>query len=147
MRALIQRVKRAEVSVAGEMVGAIGPGMLILLGVGMGDGEADAEWLAAKCARLRIFDDEEGQLNRSLLEMGGGALVVPQFTLYADSRKGRRPSYTDAAAPEDALRLFQLFCEKLLEQGVGVERGSFGERMEVELVNDGPVTLMVETPE
>jgi len=120
---------------------------MILLGVGRDDAEADAEWLAAKCAQLRIYDDEEGQLNRSLLESGGAALVVSQFTLYADPRKGRRPSYTSAAAPEEAERLFEFFCEKLLQQGVAVERGSFGERMEVELVNDGPVTLMVESPQ
>ncbi len=146
MRALIQRVRNAEVNVGGEVVGAIGPGMLILLGVGRGDGEAEADWLADKCAQLRIFDDEEGQLNRSLLEMGGGALVVSQFTLYADPHKGRRPSYAAAAAGEEALSLFQRFCEKLQELDVPVERGEFGERMEVCLVNDGPVTLMVETP-
>jgi len=147
MRALIQRVRNAEVNVGGEVVGAIGQGMLILLGVGRGDGVAEADWLADKCAQLRIFDDEEGQLNLSLLEMGGGALVVSQFTLYADPRKGRRPSYAAAAVGEEAHALFLRFCEKLQELGVPVEQGEFGERMEVCLVNDGPVTLMVETPQ
>ncbi len=146
MKALIQRVNRAEVSVAGEVVGSTGPGMLILLGVGQWDDEKDAGWLAAKCANLRIFDDREGRLNLSLLESGGGALVVSQFTLYADVLRGRRPSYTDAAEPGEALRLFEVFCQKLREEGVDVEMGSFGKRMEVELINDGPVTLMVETP-
>ena len=147
MKALIQRVNRADVSVAGEVTGSTGPGMLILLGVGQGDDEKDAAWLAAKCANLRIFDDREGQLNLSLLETRGEALVVSQFTLYADARKGRRPSYTDAAEPQMALRLFEVFCQELREEGVEVEMGSFGERMEVELINDGPVTLMVETPQ
>ena len=147
MKALIQRVDRAHVSVAGDVVGSTGPGMLILLGVGQGDDETDAGWMAAKCANLRIFDDREGRLNLSLLETGGGALVVSQFTLFADVRKGRRPSYTDAAEPGKALRLFEVFCQKLGEEGVEVEMGSFGERMKVELINDGPVTLMVETPQ
>jgi D-tyrosyl-tRNA(Tyr) deacylase len=147
MKALIQRINRAEVSVASEVVGSSGPGMLILLGVGRGDDEKGAAWLAARCANLRIFDDRKGLLNLSLLETGGEALVVSQFTLYANSRRGRRPSYTDAAEPEEASRLFDVFCEKLREEGVKVEEGSFGERMQVELVNDGPVTLMVETPQ
>ena len=147
MKALIQRVNRADVSVAGEVAGSTGPGMLILLGVGQDDDEKDAAWLAAKCANLRIFDDREGRLNLSLLETRGEALVVSQFTLYADVRKGRRPSYTDAAEPQKALRLFEVFCQELREEGVEVEMGSFGERMEVELINDGPVTLMVETPQ
>ena len=118
MKALIQRVNRADVSVAGEVTGSTGPGMLILLGVGQGDDEKDAAWLAAKCANLRIFDDREGQLNLSLLETRGEALVVSQFTLYADARKGRRPSYTDAAEPQMALRLFEVFCQELREEGV-----------------------------
>ena len=147
MKALIQRVNRAHVSVAGDVVGSTGPGMLILLGVGHGDDEKDAGWLAGKCANLRIFDDREGQLNLSLLETGGEALVVSQFTLYADLSRGRRPSYTDAAEPQLALRLYEVFCQKLREEGVEVEMGSFGERMEVEWLNDGPVTLMVETPQ
>jgi len=147
MKALIQRVKQAAVSVAGEVTGSTGPGMLILLGAGQGDDEKDAGWLAAKCANLRIFDDRQGRLNLSLLETSGEALVVSQFTLYADVRRGRRPSYTDAAEPEIALRLFDIFCQELREEGVKVETGRFGERMEVELINDGPVTLMVETPQ
>jgi D-tyrosyl-tRNA(Tyr) deacylase len=147
VKALLQRVKRAAVSVEGETVGEIGHGLLILLGVGADDGVGDAGWLAEKCARLRIFDDEEGQLNLSLLDVGGAALVVSQFTLYGDPRKGRRPSYAKAADPEKASGLVAVFCQSLGEAGIEVEEGVFGARMEVELINDGPVTLMVETTE
>lgn len=146
MRALLQRVSQAEVRVAGDPVGSIGAGLLILLGIGRGDDEESAAWLAAKCAHLRIFDDDEGRMNRSLLDTGGRALVVSQFTLYADTRKGRRPSWESAADPEDAVELVESFCANLERLGVGIERGRFGALMEVQLVNDGPVTLMVETP-
>lgn len=147
MKALLQRVKNACVRVEGETVGDIGRGLLILLGVGAEDGEEEAGWLADKCARLRIFDDEEGQLNLSLLDVGGAALVVSQFTLYGDPRKGRRPSYAKAADPGKAAELVAVFCRRLEETGIEVEQGVFGARMEVELINDGPVTLMVESPE
>ena len=146
MRALLQRVSRAVVRVEGTSVGEVGSGLLILLGVGANDDEGEAEWLARKCASLRIFDDEEGQLNRSVLDIGGGALVVSQFTLYGDARKGRRPSWVGAAAPERAVPLLERFCEVLVEEGVPVTEGRFGAHMEVELVNDGPVTLMVSSP-
>ena len=146
MRALLQRVSQAEVRVADDRVGAIGAGLLIMLGIGREDDGESAAWLAAKCAHLRIFDDEEGVMNRSLLDSGGSALVVSQFTLYADTRKGRRPSYAGAADPEDAESLVESFCFELEHLGVGVERGQFGALMEVHLINDGPVTLMVETP-
>lgn len=146
MKALLQRVRGAAVRVKGETVGEIGHGLLILLGVGADDGEEEARWLADKCAQLRIFDDEEGQLNLSLLDVGGAVLVVSQFTLYGDPRKGRRPSYAKAADPEKASELVAVFCRSLAEAGLEVEEGIFGARMEVELINDGPVTLMVETP-
>ena len=146
MRALLQRVKSASVEVDGEVAGSIGAGLLILLGVGIEDDERDAEWLAGKCAGLRIFDDPEGQLNMSLLEVGGAALVVSQFTLYGDPRKGRRPSYARAAGPERARELVEDFCRRLRGNGVAVEEGVFGARMDVHLINDGPVTLMLESP-
>lgn len=147
MRALIQRVRHAAVRVGDETVGAIDGGLLILLGVGVNDDETRAAWLARKCAELRIFDDEEGHLNRSLLDVEGAALVVSQFTLYGDPRKGRRPSYAGAAPPERAAALLRAFCEHLRAAGVPVSEGRFGARMEVELLNDGPVTLMVEAPD
>lgn len=146
MKALIQRVKRAEVRAEGETIASIGHGFLILLGVGVLDDEEQAEWLARKCAELRIFDDPEGKLNCSVLEAGGEALVVPQFTLYADPRKGRRPSYATAAPPEVAEALFETFCEYLDAVDIPPAKGKFRANMEVELVNDGPVTLMVESP-
>ena len=146
MRALIQRVKQAEVRVADEVVGSVGSGLLILLGIGRQDDTENAEWLASKCAHLRIFDDTDGRMNRSLIDTGGSALVVSQFTLYADTLKGRRPSYERAADPDDARGLVEAFCSQLTRLDIGVERGRFGAVMEVHLVNDGPVTLMVETP-
>ena len=146
MRALVQRVSRASVRVGGEVRGAIGPGLLVLLGAGHGDEPRDAEWLAHKVAHLRVFGDERGQMNRDLLEAGGAVLVVPQFTLYGDARRGRRPDFTRAAPPEQAGPLFERFCEALEQAGVRVERGVFRAHMEVELVNDGPVTLCVESP-
>jgi len=144
MRLLIQRVSHARVTVGGETVGAIGPGLVILVGVAPGDGEDQARWLANKTAGLRIFEDAEGKMNASLLDVGGAALVVSQFTLYADTRKGRRPSLTDAAPPEIAEPLVERFAALLRERGVPVEMGIFGASMQVEIHNDGPVTLMLE---
>jgi D-tyrosyl-tRNA(Tyr) deacylase len=145
MRAIVQRVSKASVTVDGQVVGAIGCGLMILLGVTHGDGEEQARWLANKVAGLRIFEDDEGKMNRSLLEVGGGALVVSQFTLYGDSRKGRRPSFTDAARPEVAEPLCQRFVALLRQEGVReVQSGVFGAHMQVEIHNDGPVTLIVE---
>lgn len=145
MRAVVQRVKRAEVRVGEEIVGRIGSGLVILLGVGKTDTEAAAEALAEKIANLRVFDDEQGRMNRSLLETGGQALCVSQFTLYGDCRKGRRPSYDQAAAPEQALALYESFLQSLRQQGVPTETGRFRAMMEVELVNDGPVTLLFDS--
>ena len=147
MRALLQRVSSASVEVEGQVVGQIGAGLLILLGVGQGDTDAAAAWLAEKVANLRIFQDDAGAMNRSLLDVGGGALVVSQFTLYGDTRRGRRPSFVGAAPPEEANTLYQRFCVLLAERGVGrVERGVFRAEMRVSLVNEGPVTLMLESP-
>lgn len=128
------------------MVGAVEHGFMILLGVGKSDDDAQAEWLANKIAGLRIFDDEEGKMNLSLLDVGGSALVVSQFTLYGDCKKGRRPSFVDAAPPEEAERLYRSFCERLRGTGVRVETGRFQTTMSVSLVNEGPVTLILETP-
>ncbi len=141
---MCQRVTRASVRVSGATVGEIGPGMCVLLGVARGDGEAQAVRLAAKIARLRIFGDEEEHFARSLLDRGGAALVVSQFTLLADTSKGNRPSFTDAAPPEVAEPLYERFCDELRALGVPVEQGVFGARMEVELVNDGPVTIILD---
>ena len=145
MRAVLQRVTRASVAIEGETVGAIGRGLLVLLGVAQGDGEAQAERLATKTAELRIFPDETGRFNRSLLEVGGAALVVSQFTLLADVRRGRRPSFTDAAPPERAAQLVDAYVQRLRTSGVPVETGRFGATMQVELVNDGPVTIVLDT--
>jgi D-tyrosyl-tRNA(Tyr) deacylase len=147
VRALLQRVSRAEVRVEGDAVGAIGPGLLVLLGVGPDDSETIGASLAAKVAELRIFRDEEGRTNRSLLDVGGSALVVSQFTLFADTRRGRRPGFTNAAAPDLAERLYERFCESLAALGVTVGRGRFGAEMAVELVNDGPFTIWLDTAE
>ena len=144
MRAVVQRVSRAAVRVGGEVPGEIGPGLLVLLGVAAGDRDEDAERLAGKIARLRIFENEEGRFDRSLLETAGSTLVVSQFTLLADTGKGNRPSFTAAAAPERAEPLYERFCERLRALGVPVETGVFGARMQVELVNDGPVTLILD---
>ncbi len=145
MRALLQRVTGAEVRVDGEVAGATGPGLVVLLGVGHGDDEATADSLARRVTELRIFADEEGRTNRSLLDVGGGALVVSQFTLYADTRRGRRPGFTDAAPPDLAERLYARFCERLEAAGVAVGRGRFGASMQVALVNDGPFTIWLDT--
>jgi len=145
MRAVVQRVSKASVTVEGQLVGAIGRGLMILLGVTHSDGDEQARWLANKVAGLRIFEDAEGKMNRSLLDVGGGALVVSQFTLYGDSRRGRRPSFTDAARPEVAEPLCTRFGELLRQEGVKeVQSGVFGAHMQVEIHNDGPVTLIVE---
>ena len=145
MRALLQRASRAEVRVGGEPVGSIGEGLVILLGVGHEDTETTAIELARRVADLRIFRDDEGRTNRSLLETGGSALVVSQFTLYADTRRGRRPGFTKAGPPELAERLWQNFAAALEAQGITVAMGRFGAEMEVELVNDGPFTVWLDS--
>jgi len=146
MRAVLQRVRSGAVRVDGEIAGAIDHGFVILVGVGHGDGEAQAQWLARKIAGLRVFEDADGKFNLSLLDVGGGCLVVSQFTLYADARKGRRPSFTDAAPPEIAEPLIARFAEMLRQAGVPrVAMGVFGARMQVEIHNDGPVTIWLDT--
>lgn len=144
MRIVIQRVRQGRVSVNGEIIAEIGQGLVILVGVGPADGEEQARYLAEKIANLRIFEDEHGKINRSLLEVGGSAIVVSQFTLYADTRKGRRPSFTEAALPELASPLVERFVEMLREQGVETQTGQFGAHMLVEIANDGPVTIWLE---
>jgi len=144
MRLVIQRVRRGAVTVDGGVKGEIGPGLVILVGVGKGDTQAQADWLAEKVANLRIFEDDAGKMNRSVLEAGGSALVVSQFTLYADTQKGRRPSFIDAALPAEAEPLVQHFGQRLIFHGVPVQRGVFGAVMLVDIVNDGPVTIILE---
>lgn len=144
MRAVVQRVSRASVVVDGAVPARIGPGVLVLLGIAGGDNEAGAARLAGKVARLRVFEDDQGRFDRSLLDTGGSALVVSQFTLLADTSRGNRPSFSDAATPEHAEPLYQAFCAALEAEGVPVETGVFGARMQVELVNDGPVTILLE---
>ena len=147
MRIVLQRVKEASVTVAGEKFSAIGPGLLLLVGVAHGDGEPEADWLAEKIAGLRIMADEEGKMNRNVRDVGGAILAVSQFTLLADTRKGRRPSFVGAAPPEEAARLFDHFCERLRAAGIDrVETGRFGAMMDVSLLNDGPVTIVLESP-
>ena len=142
----MQRVTRASVTVDGRVTGSIERGLLTLLGATHADGPAEAEWLARKVAGLRVFADERGQMNHDVLEVGGRVLVVPQFTLYGDTRRGRRPEFLAAARPEQAEPLFECFCDTLVAAGVGVERCVFRAHMAVELVNDGPVTLLIENP-
>ncbi|MGH2521160.1 MAG: D-aminoacyl-tRNA deacylase [Anaerolineales bacterium] len=144
MRVVLQRVRSGSVTVNGERVSEVGPGLVILVGVGKGDGEAQADWLAEKIANLRIFEDDAGKMNRSVLEMGGSALVVSQFTLYADSQKGRRPSFIDAALPDQAEPLISYFANRLQFHGVPVQTGVFRAEMLVEIHNDGPVTIVLE---
>ncbi len=144
MRALIQRVKSGKVSVEGRTVAEIGPGLVILLGVGHADGEPQASFLAEKIANLRIFEDDAGKINRSVLDIAGQALVVSQFTLYADTHKGRRPSFIDAALPDLARPLVDRFAELLRNLGVPTQQGEFGAHMLVEIFNDGPVTIWLE---
>jgi D-aminoacyl-tRNA deacylase len=146
MRIVVQRVKSARVDVAGETVGSIGSGLLVFLGVTHADGEKDVEYLANKVIQLRIFGDEAGRMNRSLLEVQGSLLVVSQFTLYGDCRKGRRPSFDDAAPPEQARALYEFFIQRLKSSNIAVETGVFQAEMEVHLVNDGPVTLILDSP-
>lgn len=145
MKIVLQRVKEASVSVAGEAVSSIGPGLLLLVGVARDDGRAEADWLAGKVAGLRVFADAEGRMNLSVRDAGGGVLAVSQFTLLADTRKGKRPSFVGAAHPDDAEPLFDYFCEQLRAEGADtVKKGVFGAMMDVSLVNDGPVTIVLE---
>ena len=145
MRAVCQRVGQARVRVAGEIVAEIGPGLCVLLGVGRGDAGGEAARLAGKVARLRVFPDAAGRFDRSLLDAAGAALVVSQFTLLADTAKGNRPSFADAAPPDEAEPVYERFCEELEALGVPVGRGVFGAKMELELVNDGPVTIILDS--
>ncbi len=145
MRAVVQRVASARVEVEGDVRGRIDRGLLVLLGVAQGDTPKEAIWLADKIAGLRVFEDDAGKMNLSLEDVGGSMLVVSQFTLLGDCRKGRRPSFTGAAPPEDADQLYQVFVDRVREQGVPVETGVFQARMQVHLVNDGPVTLLLDT--
>jgi len=147
MRACIQRVRRARVTVGGQVTGEIGAGMLVLLGVAGDDTEADARQMAQKIAGLRIFEDAQGKMNLAVSDVGGSMLVVSQFTLLGDCRKGRRPSFTEAAGPELAVRLYEVFVGAVAALGIPVATGKFREHMEVELVNDGPVTLLVDSRE
>jgi D-tyrosyl-tRNA(Tyr) deacylase len=144
MRIVLQRVKSGRVLVAGHAIAEIGPGLVLLVGIGPGDREQQAAALAEKIAHLRIFEDQQGKMNRSVLEVGGEALVVSQFTLYADTRKGRRPSFTEAALPDTAHPLVDRFAQLLRELGLPSQTGEFGAHMVVEIVNDGPVTLWLE---
>ena len=145
MKIVLQRVKNASVSVAGEQISEIGSGLLLLVGIARGDGEAKVDWLAEKVTGLRVFADAEGRMNLDVRESGGEILAVSQFTLLANTRKGKRPSLVDAAPPDEAEMLFDYFCQQLREAGVAsVETGSFGAMMEVTLVNDGPVTIVLE---
>ena len=142
---MVQRVKRAKVSVRGEVVGEIGRGLLILLGVGQSDSEVDAAYIAEKTVGLRIFEDENGKMNRSVAEIGGAILAVSQFTLYGDVRKGKRPSFDAAAPPEHARNLYDRFIERVKTLGIPCQSGCFQEDMQVELVNDGPVTILLDS--
>ena len=144
MRAVVQRVLNASVTVDGEVVGRCGEGLLVLLGIARGDAEAGALRLAEKVAGLRVFENADGRFDRSLVDQGGSALVVSQFTLIADTTKGTRPSFTRAAEPAEAIVLIDVFCARLRKCGVAVETGRFGARMAVELVNDGPVTIVLD---
>jgi D-tyrosyl-tRNA(Tyr) deacylase len=145
VRIVLQRVKKASVTVGDERISEIGVGLLLLVGVAQGDGEAEADWLAVKVAGLRIMGDKEGKMNLSVRDVGGEVLAVSQFTLLADTRKGKRPSFVHAAPPEEAEAVFDHFCKRLREAGVGsVKTGSFGAMMDVALVNDGPVTIVLE---
>lgn len=145
MRALIQRVSSASVDIAGETVGQIGHGMVILLGITHGDNLDDVDFVAEKCVNLRIYKDSEDKMNLSLLDVGGSALIISQFTLYGDTRKGRRPSFGEAAVPEEAIPLYEAFIERIKGFGVEVATGQFGAVMDVNIQNHGPVTMMVES--
>lgn len=145
MRAVVQRVSEASVEVAGAIVARIGPGLLVLIGVGTGDSEGDADYLADKALNLRIFPDEAGQMNRSVLDTSGEVLIVSQFTLYGDARKGRRPGFSAAAAPEEANRLYEYFAARVRAAGVSTQQGVFRAMMNVALVNQGPVTILLDS--
>ena len=145
MRAVVQRVRESRVEVKGSIVGSIGPGLLIFLGAGVGDAKKDSHYLVEKIVNLRIFPDDGGLMNRSLLDTGGSALVVSQFTLWGDCRKGRRPSFTKAARPEEARVLYEYFIQCLKEKNISVSTGRFQEMMDVHLINDGPVTLLLDS--
>jgi D-aminoacyl-tRNA deacylase len=145
MRAVVQRVSKASVTVDGAIVGKIGKGFLVLLGIAHTDRDAEAAWLARKIAGLRIFEDDAGKMNLGLTDVGGAVLAVSQFTLYGDARKGRRPSFVEAARPEHAQPLYTYFCDQLAAEGIHIERGVFQAQMKVALINDGPVTLLIET--
>jgi len=145
VRVLLQRVRRASVAVEGEIVGRCGPGLLLLVGISNADDRTDPDYCANKILNLRVFPDDEGKMNRSARDVGAEILAVSQFTLYGDTRKGRRPGFTDAAPPERAEAMFAQFVSALRESGLQVETGRFGAHMEVELVNDGPITLLVES--
>ena len=145
MRAVVQRVTQSAVTVNGEEIGAIGPGVMVLLAVAANDSETQADWLVAKIVNLRIFEDENGKMNRSLFDVGGSMLVVSQFTLLGDCRKGRRPSFVEAAAPDKAQALYAYFVDQARQRGILTATGRFGAMMQVSLVNDGPVTLIVES--
>jgi D-aminoacyl-tRNA deacylase len=145
MRAVVQRVSRASVTVAGSISGEIGLGLLVLLGVGRDDSEADVNYLAEKIVGLRIFEDEDGKMNRNVLDAGGSVLAVSQFTLYGDVRRGKRPSFDAAAAPDHARRLYELFVERVRAAGLRCDTGRFQEMMQVELVNEGPVTILLDS--
>lgn len=145
MRAVIQRVSSAQVSVGGQVVGQIGLGFLVLLGIAPSDGEQEAQYLARKIVGLRVFDDNDGKMNLALADVGGSVLAVSQFTLYGDVRKGRRPSFIDAARPEHAEPLYECFCRMLAAEGVAVQQGVFQAHMQISLVNTGPVTLWMDT--
>ena len=145
MRAVVQRVSRAQVVIDGEITGQIGLGLLILLGVGHGDTEADANYLAEKIAGLRVFEDERGKMNRSVQDVGGSVLAVSQFTLYGDVRRGKRPSFDRASPPEKARQLYEFFVEQIRSTGLRCETGHFQEMMKVELVNEGPVTILLDS--
>ncbi len=143
LRAVVQRVSEARVEVAGDTIGEIGSGLMVLAGCGEADSEEDAAWLAEKIGNLRIFEDADGKMNLSVLDTGGAVLLVPNFTLYADCRKGRRPSFTGACAPDVADELMDVLADRIAETGLRVERGEFGAHMHVTLTNDGPVTLLL----
>jgi len=145
MRAVVQRVTASEVQIGNRTVGQIGPGLLVLLGISHSDGEKDADYLSDKIVHLRIFEDDDGKMNRSLIEKGGEVMVVSQFTLLGDCRKGRRPSFIEAAPPERAQKLYEYFVDQLKSKGIPVATGRFQAKMAVSLVNDGPVTLILES--
>ena len=145
MKAVVQRVSESSVEVEGRVVGRIGPGLLVLLGVGKADTEKDVDWMVEKVSHLRIFEDDHGKMNRSLLEGSRSLLAISQFTLYGDARKGRRPSFVEAKEPAEAKRLYELFCERAQSLGLDVQTGVFAAQMKVSLVNDGPVTLILDS--